>query len=664
MKTGVRVREALAAAALVAAVHSRAAAEPPPGVPPAGLSVADALVTGEACEPQGAAFAVTLWPPRGVAVTVGFATEDGTALAGSDYTGASGTLTFDAGATLATVIVPVADVPLPGPDKAFRLRLSDPVHSNIARAEAVATIRAPSAAKCQICSLSCDDGAVCTHDFCSPTLGCRHVDRAGCSLPAAEADCGLPSACHADLDGDGLSDTWESRGGIDFDCDGAVTPDEKVLHDVDPVFPDGAANAAASADPVVKDVFLLYDWMELPDELTGGQPTPCVPTPLPPGPPNFLNVFYPFHSDACGFDQMCQAGVCRGHSDAPDAAALRAVIDAFAEHQVRLHLVRGHALPHANVAGMGPPLPACVADSSSWSFTGASAVNFYEVKTANLTASYGGQTFSESQLLPVFHYAVFAHRHTCDSIADCTKAACVNPDTHRSPEFNSTGLAEQPGNDVLVSLGGLRDRGLAPATLASGGTFMHELGHNLGLDHGGPVYVGGEPADPAQFRLNYKPNYLSVMSYNHQMVGVETADPGCAPGDYACLTTPVGARLDYSSFANGVVPNVLDEHFGSEAAGLGLGGPDIAYTWCGGAKAPIPGVGPVDFNCNGSAQDTWCDSGCSITPSVELNRDPFGGGQLGGDVLLPVEDWPNLVFTYQCQPTFNDGAAPSPAPVP
>jgi hypothetical protein len=79
---------------LVGASHHLAGADPPPEVTAAGLSVVDVLVSEEACEPQSAAFAVTLWPPRGVAVSVGFATADGTALAGAEYTGVAGTLTF------------------------------------------------------------------------------------------------------------------------------------------------------------------------------------------------------------------------------------------------------------------------------------------------------------------------------------------------------------------------------------------------------------------------------------------------------------------------------------------------------------------------------------------------------------------------------------------
>ena len=40
------------------------------------------------------------------------------------------------------------------------------------------------------------------------------------------------------------------------------------------------------------------------------------------------------------------------------------------------------------------------------------------------------------------------------------------------------------------------------------GTFMHELGHNLGLRHGGTD------------ESNYKPNYLSVMNYAFQFYGL------------------------------------------------------------------------------------------------------------------------------------------------
>ena len=482
------------------------------------------------------------------------------------------------------------------------------------------------------------------------------------SLPGNEAACKTPTGQCKDSDGDGLSNAWELAGGIDFNGDGVVDESEKVLTNVDPVFPDGTPNLHPSAEPNVKDVFLLYDWMELPDQLTNGQPTACTVNPLPSGPPNFLNIFYPYHSDQCAFDQHCVNGFCRGHSDAPDPVALKMVIDAFAAHDIRLHLVKGHALPHSNVISFGPPLAACIADSSTLTFSGGQAVDFYQLKAANFNASYNGQSFTFAQLTPFMHYTIFGHRHSCDSTKDCAQAACINPDTGRNSLFNETGVAEQPGNDIIVTEGGFRDRLLEPLTLAQGGTFMHELGHNLGLNHGGPLFVAGQHTDFNQVKLNYKPNYLSVMNYNHQSLGISTASSNCAADDYVCKITPVNVRLDYSSFVNGLAPNTLDESAGNESAGINAGS-DIGYTWCSGVQTPIPGSGPADFNCNGNRTETWCASGCDITPGLELNKDPAGGGQIpdgtpdSGDVLQPFEDWPNLVFTFQCQPNFNDGAA-------
>ena len=48
--------------------------------------------------------------------------------------------------------------------------------------------------------------------------------------------------------------------------------------------------------------------------------------------------------------------------------------------------------------------------------------------------------------------------------------------------------------------------------MAQAGTLMHELGHNLGLRHGGDDHT------------KYKPNYLSVMNYAFQLTGLLQAD--------------------------------------------------------------------------------------------------------------------------------------------
>jgi hypothetical protein len=61
-------------------------------------------------EAQGTAtFAITLDRPSTGNVSISYATQDGIALAGSDYTATSGNVTFLTGKTIKTVLVPIAN---------------------------------------------------------------------------------------------------------------------------------------------------------------------------------------------------------------------------------------------------------------------------------------------------------------------------------------------------------------------------------------------------------------------------------------------------------------------------------------------------------------------------------------------------------------------------
>ena len=84
------------------------------------VSVSDA----EADEGGGLAFTVTLSEPAFGPVTVDFATADGTAVAGEDYTARQGTLTFAAGETGKTVTVFSRQDAVDEPDETFTLNLS------------------------------------------------------------------------------------------------------------------------------------------------------------------------------------------------------------------------------------------------------------------------------------------------------------------------------------------------------------------------------------------------------------------------------------------------------------------------------------------------------------------------------------------------------------
>ena len=90
---------------------------------PPGLAIDDAppVVEGSTAE-----FVVRLSAVSGLAVTVDFETVDGTAKAGSDYTAASGRLTFTAGETAKTISVATLDDTVPEAEEGFTVVLSNP----------------------------------------------------------------------------------------------------------------------------------------------------------------------------------------------------------------------------------------------------------------------------------------------------------------------------------------------------------------------------------------------------------------------------------------------------------------------------------------------------------------------------------------------------------
>jgi uncharacterized protein YhjY with autotransporter beta-barrel domain len=84
---------------------------------------------------------VTLSQPSSGPVTVSFATADGTATAGSDYTAAQGTLTFAPGETMKTVAVNVTGDTAVEADESFFVDLSDPVGATLSDGRGEGTIR-------------------------------------------------------------------------------------------------------------------------------------------------------------------------------------------------------------------------------------------------------------------------------------------------------------------------------------------------------------------------------------------------------------------------------------------------------------------------------------------------------------------------------------------
>src|SRR4030095_3103071 len=96
----------------------------------------------------------------------------------------------------------------------------------------------------------------------------------------------------------------------------------------------------------------------------------------------------------------------------------------------------------------------------------------------------------------VFRYVIFADFSNPEGNSGWTPWGSVDFVVSLGPFGNAPG--GMPGPSGLPVMGSIGQHT---------GTFLHELGHSLGLGHG-----GGDG-------INRKPNYISIMSYNYQMRG-------------------------------------------------------------------------------------------------------------------------------------------------
>jgi len=219
--------------------------------------------------------------------------------------------------------------------------------------------------------------------------------------------------------------------------------------------------------------------------------------------------------------------------------------------------------------------------------------------------------------------------------------------------YDALGLAPTPGNDLLVFANGPRAEDMAVERARfsetkrliedssvheeqqwlEAVTIMHELGHNLGLNHG-----GGDDT-------NDKPNYLSIMNYQyaHNRAGRAISVPGVENGEWV----RVGADLDYSREK---LPPLVESGL---AEGNGIQGPadERSVFQVNDSNVPhithyiVPGQGGIDWNV---------DSIVRGTVSADLNLD---GNQT---TLRSHNDWDNIVFDFRDTVWYRDevGGAP------
>jgi hypothetical protein len=109
---------------------------------PPSVSISNASFTeGSTASPGHGSFTVSLSSASGLPVTVHYATQDGTAVAGKDYVGQSGTLTFAPGQTQQTIQVAGTGDTLAATES-FNVVLSSPSGATIAQGIGAGTIQA------------------------------------------------------------------------------------------------------------------------------------------------------------------------------------------------------------------------------------------------------------------------------------------------------------------------------------------------------------------------------------------------------------------------------------------------------------------------------------------------------------------------------------------
>jgi hypothetical protein len=193
------------------------------------------------------------------------------------------------------------------------------------------------------------------------------------------------------------------------------------------------------------------------------------------------------------------------------------------------------------------------------------------------------------ELQGVFHFCLFAHDIDAEHHSGISKTI--------------------PGREFVVSLGGFTN--MVGTVQEKAGTFMHELGHALGLRHGG--------LDDT----NYKPNYISIMNYFFQLNGIPING---VQGNYDYSRFKIDCSESNLSKKAGLTSNATLTRYGTQ------------YFCCATCKSDssipvnvssIVGT-PVDWNCNSNVQPD--------SVATDINGDNAITNLAGAD------DWQNVVL--------------------
>jgi len=315
---------------------------------------------------------------------------------------------------------------------------------------------------------------------------------------------------------------------------------------------------AMGADPQHKDIFVEIDWMGNPGD---------------------------------------------GHNHQPDPDAILEIVDAFDNAPVSNP--DGQTGIHLHVDS-GPNAPLTWGDVATWGSLsdGDELTHQTNISTCSGSFSWSGfDTIKNANFIEareaIFHYNIWGH------------SMCSAKSGTSGVSRNSSGASFGDGaSDFIVSLGGWT--GQTGTEDQQAGTFMHELGHNLGLRHGGEDH------------LQWKPNYISVMNYSFQTRGLMI---GGTQGHFDYSRYDL-ANLNESNLneTNGInIPGTVTQTLGTRYF---CGQDNMKLDWDASA---------VDWNCDGDESDSSLNR--NINQGVWWNKNSTF------DTLTSQNDWTNMIYT-------------------
>ena len=288
----------------------------------------------------------------------------------------------------------------------------------------------------------------------------------------------------------------------------------------------------------------------------------------------------------------------------PRSESLQMIVNAFSAQGISVHFDAGNTFSSSfSVAnfnlGQGnnkvPYEPCVTLDQTTCSSNSSSRRSIYDWKAESMALNRRN----------IFHYLLMGNSQLANGTS------------------GSSGLAEVIGNDFIVTMGNwgfTLTPGVALNELINmqASTIMHELGHNLGLQHGGNVAT------------NYKPNYWSIMNYMYQLNGLDASPAGATayqrwrkekgdstPTLCSLANSPCGDSSQFVMNYSDGSGSSLNEAALSEAGNIGRGSTSGAY---------------ADWNLSGS-----------LTGGT-ISRDLNGDSSL--TTLSDFNDWANLTYPF------------------